>query len=151
MNKNRMKFTMILMAALLFGGCAAKPTHLELTIKSTGDLNPDSENISSPLMLNFYELESAEKFSKLDFWTLLDKGNDRLSTDLVSQSKHIIVPSEEQEYKILFDKKAKFLGIIGNFRKIDENATWRYVINLKEKDFNKADLLIDRYAIRKEK
>jgi len=151
MKTNTVKFITILMAAMLFAGCAAKPTHLELTIKSTGDLNPDNENISSPLMLNFYELESAEKFSKLDFWTLMDKGNDRLSTDLISQNKHIIVPSEEQEYKILFDDKAKFLGIIGNFRNIDENATWRYVINLKQKDFNKADLLIDQYAIRKEK
>ena len=140
-----------MMAAILAGGCAAKPTHLKLTIKSTGDLNPDSDNISSPLMLNFYELESAEKFSKLDIWTLLDKGNDRLSTDLISQSKHVIVPNEEQVYKILFDKNTKFFGIIGNFRKVDENATWRYVINLKEGDYNEADLVIDRYAIEKEK
>lgn len=139
------------MAALLIGGCAVQPTHLELSIKSTGNLNPDTDNISSPLMLNFYELESAEKFSKLDIWTLLDKGNDRLSTDLISQSKHVIVPNEEQVYKILFDKKAKFFGIIGNFRKVDENATWRYVINLKEGDYNEANLVIDRYAIEKEK
>lgn len=146
-----MRLASILLAAALLGGCAAKPTHLELTLKSTGNLNPDSDNISSPLMLNFYELESAEKFSKLDFWTLLDKGNDRLSTDLISQNKHVIVPNEKQTYKILFDKKTKFLGIIGNFRQIDENATWRYVINLKEEDYNEADLIIDQYVIRREK
>lgn len=151
MKKTIAKITLLMMAALLAGGCVAKPTHLELTLKSTGNLNPDSDNISSPLMLNFYELESAEKFSKLDIWTLLDKGNDRLSTDLISQSKHVIVPNEEQVYKILFDKKAKFLGIIGNFRKVDENATWRYVINLKENDYNEANLVIDQYAIKKEK
>lgn len=144
------KLASIVIATVFFSGCAAKPTHLDLTIQSTGDLNPDSENISSPLMLKFYELESAEKFSKLDFWTLLDKGDDRLSTDLISQNKHIIVPSEKQEYKILFDKKAKFLGIIGNFRHIDENATWRYVVNLKQQDFNEVNLVIDRYVIRKE-
>ena len=148
--KNNVKLIVMFIMALLLGGCAAKPTHLELTIKSTGDLNPDSEKISSPLMLNFYELESAEKFSKLDFLTLLDKGNDRLSTDLISQNKHVIVPNEEQRYKILFDKKAKFLGIIGSFRQVDENATWRYVINLKQEDFNEADLVIDQYVIRKE-
>lgn len=151
MKKTIVKIIIFIMAALLIGGCAVQPTHLELSIKSTGNLNPDTDNISSPLMLNFYELESAEKFSKLDIWTLLDKGNDRLSTDLISQSKHVIVPNEEQVYKILFDKKAKFFGIIGNFRKVDENATWRYVINLKEGDYNEANLVIDRYAIEKEK
>lgn len=134
------------MAAI--SGCASKPTHLDLVIRSKGNINIDSDKISSPLMLNFYELDSAEQFSKLDYWTLLDDGTDRLNSDLISQNKHVIIPSEEQRYKIIFDDKAKFLGIIGNFRNLDSNTTWRYVINLDQKAHNSFDLEIDGYTIR---
>ena len=133
---------------VVMSACASKPTHLDLVIKSTNNINLDSDNISSPLMLNFYELDSAEQFSKLDYWTLLDNGKDRLNSDLISQNKHIIIPSEEQHYKILFDEKAKFLGIIGNFRNLDSNSTWRYVINLEDKTHNSVDLEIDGYEIK---
>ncbi len=133
---------------VVMSACASKPTHLDLVIKSTNNINLDSDNISSPLMLNFYELDSAEQFSKLDYWTLLDNGKDRLNSDLISQNKHIIIPSEEQHYKILFDEKAKFLGIIGNFRNLDSNSTWRYVINLEDKTHNSVDLVIDGYEIK---
>ncbi len=133
---------------VVMSACASKPTHLDLVIRSTNNINLDSDNISSPLMLNFYELDSAEQFSKLDYWTLLDKGKDRLNSDLISQNKHIIIPSEEQHYKILFDEKAKFLGIIGNFRNLDSNSTWRYVINLEDKAHNSVDLEIDGYEIK---
>lgn len=134
------------MAAM--SGCASKPTHLDLVIKSKDNINIDNDNISSPLMLNFYELDSAEQFSKLDYWTLLDNGTDRLNSDLISQNKHVIVPNEEQRYKILFDDKAKFLGIIGNFRNLDSNTTWRYVINLDQKAHNSFELEIDGYTIK---
>jgi len=146
--KNLVKIALSAVILVVMSACASKPTHLDLVIKSTNNINLDSDNISSPLMLNFYELDSAEQFSKLDYWTLLDDGKDRLNSDLISQNKHIIVPSEEQHYKILFDEKAKFLGIIGNFRNLDSNSTWRYVINLEDKAHNSVDLEIDGYEIK---
>ncbi|MDF1880502.1 type VI secretion system lipoprotein TssJ [Sulfurimonas sp. MAG313] len=148
MIKAVIKLSVVLVIGLFFSACASKPTHLELVIKSTKNINVDNDNISSPLMLNFYELDSAEKFSKLDYWTLVDNGMDRLSSDLISQNKHIIIPSEEQTYKILFDEKAKFLGIIGSFRDLDSNSTWRHVINLKDKTYNYVELEIDEYQIK---
>jgi len=148
MMKKVTKLVLIATFSMLLSACASKPTHLELVIKSTNNINLDSDNISSPLMLNFYELDSAEQFSKLDYWTLLDSGTDRLNSDLISQNKHIIIPSEEQTYKILFDEKAKFLGVIGNFRNLDANTTWRHVINLEDKTYNYVELEIDGYQIK---
>jgi type VI secretion system protein VasD len=143
-----LKFLSLLFVALFMSNCADKPTHLELTIRSGASLNPDRAHISSPLMLNFYELKDAEQFSKLDFWALVDEPAKRLEGDLVSQSKHVIVPNEEQTYKILFNQDSRFLGIIGSFRNIDDNATWRYVKNLDLRRYNDAELYIDNYAIR---
>lgn len=147
MIKNIVKLVVSMIVLVAISACASKPTHLDLVIKSSENINLDSDNISSPLMLNFYELDSAEQFSKLDYWTLLDSGKDRLNSDLISQNKHIILPSEEQQYKIIFNEKAKFLGIIGNFRNLDFNSTWRHVINLEDKAHNFVELKINKYKI----
>lgn len=148
MKKNIVCNLCALVLMLTVSGCASKPTHLELVIKSHNNINLDSDNVSSPLMLNFYELDSAEQFSKLDYWTLIDNGAERLNSDLISQNKHIIVPNEEQNYKIIFNEKAKFLGIIGNFRKLDSNTTWRHVINLDNESYNYSALEISGYLIK---
>lgn len=141
-------FTVTLITFLL-SGCASNPTHLELVIKSSKDLNQDLDDISSPLMLTFYELESAEKFLKYDFWKLLDKSGKKLNTDLVSQTKHIIVPEQEQTYRIAFDEKTKFLGVIGKFRNIENKSAWRHVINLEQESFNYAELEIKDFNIKR--
>jgi type VI secretion system protein VasD len=55
----------------------------------------------------------------------------------------VIIPNQEQIYKVLFDPKARFLGIIANFRNLDGNTTWRYVVDLKKDSHNVVDLKID--------
>lgn len=144
------QMTASLLITVGMSGCGVKPTYMDLTLKSSKNINPDNNNISSPLMLNFYELDSAEQFSKLDYWTLVDNSKDKLNSDLISQTKNVIIPNQEQIYKILFDKKARFLGIIANFRNLDANATWRYVIDLKKDTHNVVDLKIDGNKIKEE-
>ncbi|RXJ93906.1 type VI secretion system lipoprotein TssJ [Malaciobacter molluscorum] len=140
---------LIITTLLIFSGCSTKPTHLELVVTSKKNLNPDLDDISSPLMLTFYELKSAEKFMKYDYWTLLDKSGKKLGDDLISQTKHVITPLQEQTYKIVFDKDAKFLGVIGNFRKLDNNSKWKYVINLEQDDYNYIELEVKNFKIKR--
>jgi type VI secretion system protein VasD len=138
--------TLIFMVFII-SGCSSKPTHIELVVQSAKDLNPDLDNVSSPLMLTFYELESAEKFLKYDFWKLLNKSGKKLGDDLVSQAKHVIVPQQEQVYKIVFEKNTKFLGVIGKFRNIENKSAWKYVINLEQEKYNYIELKIKNINI----
>ncbi len=133
---------------LTFSGCLNSTTRLELTINSSNNINLDKNKISTPLMLSFYELDSAEQFSKLDYWAIIDSKENRLSSDLISKNKHIILPNQEQIYKIKFDPKAKYLGIIGNFRDLNNNSIWRYVINLKNKSHKSVEITIDKSKIK---
>jgi type VI secretion system protein VasD len=128
-------------------GCSSKPTHLELVLKTSKELNPDINEMPSPLMVTFYELESAEKFIKYDYWTLLSKSGENLKDDLVSQAKHIILPEQEQKYKIVFSENTKFLGVICNFRNIDSKYTWKYVVNLQKDTYNYDVLKIEKSNI----
>ena len=134
---------------LLVSGCASKPTHIELEITSAKEINVDENNVSSPLMLVFYELSSADKFAKYNYWDIIDNSGEKLQDDIISQTKYPILPNEEQVYKIVFDSKAKFLGIIAKFRDIKE-SNWRYVINLEQDKSNEAELKIEKYSIVKD-
>lgn len=146
-----MKYLFSLLFALFitlgFSACSSKPTHIELVIKSGNDLNPDINRVSSPLMLSFYELESAENFMKYDYWTLMEDSGKNLNRDLISQTKHIIVPNQEQTYKIRFDKDARFLGVVANFREIQNDSSWKQVINLEEDEYNFSELKLEKFSI----
>ncbi len=144
----KIKWVVLIAMILVLSGCATKPTHLELVISSHSAINMDENNASSPLMLHFYELDSAEQFSKLDYWTLMENATIKMNSDLIAHNKHIIIPNEEQTYKILFSERAKFLGIIGSFRELDANNQWRYIINLNNKSYNDAELEIKEYIIK---
>lgn len=139
----------LLIIALVFNACASKPTHIELVVKSSNDLNLDINKVPSPLMLTFYELESAENFLKFDYWTLLSDSGKNLNSDLISQSKNIIIPNQEQIYKILFEKNTKFLGIVGQFRDIQNSEKWKEVINLKTENYNYYEIKLNNNKIEK--
>lgn len=149
-NLGKRFFQIALLGLILIANsnCSNQQTTLDLEIYSGKDLNPDAKNISSPLMLNFYELKDAERFSKLDFWALVDEPTKQLGSDLISQSKQVIVPQEKQTYNILFHRDAKFLGVIASFRDIDQNATWRYVENLNVESSNDLELEVNNYIIK---
>lgn len=134
-----------------FTACATKPTHLELVVSSDNDLNPDVNNVSSPLMLTFYELESAENFIKYDYWTLMEESGKNLNRDLISQVKHIIIPHQKQTYKIVFNNDSRFLGVVGQFRNIQNKDKWKYVINLEKDTYNFSELKIHEYNIERVK
>lgn len=141
------KSLIVLLVVFTFTACTKNEvTYLELSINSNKELNQDKSKVSSPLMLVFYELESAEKFSKLTYWDLLKKSGDKLNTDLISQSKHVIIPKQEHVYKIKLDDKAKFLGVIAKFSDISK-PTWRYVINLEQGSTNDVELEVKDYKI----
>lgn len=129
-----------------FTNCATKPTHLELNVRSDKDLNPNKNNIPSPMVLMMYELEDEELFKKLDYWSLHDEAKEKLGEKLISQTKQIIVPSEAQKYKIVFDKNTKYFGLIGGFR--DQKGAWRVVKPLKLNSYNKMELNISKNSIK---
>lgn len=137
--------------ALLVNNCASKPTHLELIVKSNKDLNPNNSNVPSPMVLMMYELQDDAAFMKLDFWSLTDDAKKTLDGTLISQSKHLLVPDENQTYKILFDKNAKYIGLVGGFRNIDKGSQWRYIKALKNDQYNRIELNISNNTIKEVK
>lgn len=134
-----------------FTACSNSQTQLELVLKAKEELNKDVDGRSSPLMITFYELESAEKFSKSDYWTLIEKSGENLQNDLISQTKHIILTNQKQTFRIAFNEKAKYIGILCNFRVIDNNYIWKDIVELKNKSNNFAEFEIKNFNLERVK
>ena len=100
------------------------------------------------MVLMMYELQDDVEFMKLDFWSLSDDAKKSLEGNLISQSKHLLVPDENQTYKILFDKNAKFIGVVGGFRNIDKGSQWRYIKALKSNQYNRIELNVNSNSIK---
>lgn len=128
--------------------CSDKPTHLELIVKSGGHLNPNKNDTPSPVVLNFYELYDSEPFSKLDYWSLSDDPKKNLDGTLISQSKHLLIPDEEDNYKIVFNDNAKYIGIVGGFRTIGKDSEWKFTKLLQIKEYNRLELFVDNNSIK---
>lgn len=138
-----------LMSAFALGitNCADKPTQLELVIKSGKHLNPNKNDIASPLILNLYELKDTEQFLKSDFWGLTDEPKKRLENVMTAHSKQIIIPNEEQKYQILLNENTSYFGVVCSFRNIENRGSWRYVKPL-EKGFNHLELFVNDSSIK---
>jgi type VI secretion system protein VasD len=128
-------------------GCGERITLLDLEITADKDNNPDNRGIPSPLVLHFYELTEADRFSKLDFWELTEDPAKQLEDNLVSHAKRVIVPKETHTYKIRLNEKTKYFGVVGNFRKLDVNGTWRFVKILNLDWGNDIELYINKHSI----
>lgn len=141
-----MKILITVFIIFFMSGCISRPTHIDLEIESAKEINVNENNVSSPLMLVFYELSSADRFVKFTYWDLVDNEGEKLKDDIISQTKHPILPNEFQTYRIVFSEKAKYLGIIAKYREIIE-PNWRYIINLEKDSSNDAELKVEKYSI----
>lgn len=139
---------MSILIPLLLVNCSDKPTHLEMIVKSGQHLNPNKNDAPSPVVLNFYELYDSEPFSKLDYWSLNDDPKKNLDGTLISQSKHLLIPNEEQIYKIVFNENTKYIGVVGGFRTIGKDSEWKFAKILQLKDYNRMELFIDNNSIK---
>jgi type VI secretion system protein VasD len=137
----------VLSLVLTLIGCGEKITLLDLEITADKDNNPDNIGIPSPLVLHFYELAEADRFSKLDFWALTKDPAKQLSDNLVSHAKFVIVPNQTHKYKIRLNEKTKYFGVVGNFRNVDKDGAWRFVKILNLDWDNDIELYINKYSI----
>jgi type VI secretion system protein VasD len=144
------KALVFLSMLFVFVGCGQQFTRIDLTITSGNIINPNEQNISYPLILRFYELSEADKFAKLNFEMLIDEPAKQLGDTMISHTKHVILRNKIQSYKIRFNEKTKYMGIVGSFRKLNTDGSWKYIKVLNVGESNCLELLVDGHSIKKE-
>ena len=119
----------LLLAALVLGGCAAKPpvvTPVAMTVAAGADVNPDVRGRASPLTVRVYALKSPGPFEGADFFSLFEKDTATLGAELVQREEMLLRPGESRKLEMTLPADAKAIGVMAAYRDLDR-ARWREV------------------------
>jgi type VI secretion system protein VasD len=129
-----------LLGALVLAGCASPPpaeppppppVTLDVAIAAAADVNPDSSQRASPLVLRVYELEDAEAFATADFFSVWNKESATLAAALVKRHELPVAPAGKTGKQLTLDPRVRFVGVAAAFRDI-RNAQWRVVVPVSQ-------------------
>jgi type VI secretion system protein VasD len=125
---------------------APPPTVVDLAFTAADDVNPDSENRASPILVRCLQLVTTSTFEKADYFQLHDGEKAILGQDILDAQNIALPPGAAKE--LSFDAKpaTKFIGIIASYRDIDR-ATWRAVVPVPAQPRVSDSVRLDRLAV----
>jgi len=100
------------------------PVTLQVTLIATDDVNPDVRGRASPLSVRIMELRSRSGFDAADFFSLYDRDQATLGTELLAKEQYILRPGDTQGYTRKAQGETRFLGVVAAYRDL-EGSTWR--------------------------
>jgi type VI secretion system protein VasD len=121
----------------------AKPAaRLDVAVKTTGNANG-----SLPIVVRVYELKADGGFSGADFFSLYDNDAAVLADALVTREQMTLAPGQTRDLRKTLNPDARYLGVLGAFRDID-NAQWRRVVPLAADTDNRLSITVGANDIR---
>jgi len=129
-----LKGLFILLTITLLAGCAGKifedkPGTLAVNITTSADLNPDSNDRASPIILYFFNLKSDNAFNNTGFFDLYEDSQTALGGDFIGQQEVEIEPNSTILYSDnILTVDTQFVGVLAAYRDLD-NAVWQGIIS----------------------
>jgi len=110
------------------GGLLNLDTDLDLKFSADKNINPDDNNIPSPLYIRMYELKSDKKFKRADFIDLYERDKQVLGDEMIAKQRlKRIIPGEQREKDYVLDPQTHYVGLFAEFQKY-KNSTFKVVI-----------------------
>lgn len=122
------------------------PTRVNTKILASTDINPDTSNRPSPLVVRVYELKTINAFDSTNFFKLYDEENTILGNDLLSREEFQILPGQERSIDRKVHKQTRYLAVIAAFRNI-EKAQWRVSKVLEPNHNNTFVITINKHNV----
>ncbi len=116
---------------------------LFVNIKTEDNINPNANNIASPVVLRIYQLKDKTIFNESSFLQLYHNDEDVLKNELLS--KRVITglyPGNEKEITIPLMEGSQYIGVIVEFSNY-RNAVNKGIIALYSSKGAKIDLHLD--------
>ncbi|BED90865.1 type VI secretion lipoprotein [Pseudoalteromonas sp. MM1] len=146
------KFKLLLMSiSLLFltVGCTTVnkivPPSTDLIINVSKDVNPDTSERPSPVVMKIFELSSRTIFDTQDFFSLYETPEKLLGPDLLKKDELELQPNSVQKYKMSLNRNTRYVGVVVAYRDIDQ-ARWRAVIEVDPTGYDDIDVNVEAIA-----
>ena len=121
--------------ALNLAGCAAPappppPTVVNLTLTTSGDVNPTADNQGAPVAIRIYQLTSAANFNSAEFFPLYNADAATLKSDIVRREDFLMAPGQTKTETIKPDAPVKSVAVFAALRDF-QHAMWRGSVDIE--------------------
>ena len=114
-----MKSLIAILASVVLAGCAGQgpvmPAPYTVVITADDKLNPDRNGKPTPVQVKIYRLKGVTAFNSSDFFTMYEKDDQILASELVSKESFILQPGEA---KVVLGKASVDERVLGVFVRI---------------------------------
>ncbi|UXY14573.1 type VI secretion system lipoprotein TssJ [Chitiniphilus purpureus] len=118
------------LGAMVITGCASGPK--EYPISGTADpiINRDISGKPLSIVVRLYQLKDKNEFNRLTFDTAASGKSDTelFGSEFVARTELQLIPGATQNVTDQLQPEAKYLGVIGFFRKPDAQ-NWRFLVD----------------------
>jgi type VI secretion system protein VasD len=125
----------VLGIAVALSGCAGsrliEPAPYTVVIAADAGINPDRKNRAMPVQVRLFELKNSSNFESIDFYTLFDKDDQALGSDVLSKEQLMLQPGQSVTLVRKANPEARMLGVYVAFRSVEKSA-WRAVAPLPQ-------------------
>ncbi|MDD1783969.1 type VI secretion system lipoprotein TssJ [Enterovibrio sp. ZSDZ35] len=143
------QYLIAILSVALLGGCGsasslnpldwwADPTApvFKITIKAASNINPNVDDLPSPVEVRVYQLKDSEAFNQTDFIQIYSDDQGALKADLLSK-RYLpsVVPGETTSEFIPASAETKFVGIIvafANYREANNKVIYESLGNFSQ-------------------
>jgi len=122
-------------------------TSVELELKVSSTVNPDSDGRTSPVVLNLLYLKDNRQFEQEDFIALLESPEDRLGKDLIEKIRlKEFIPSEVREITYVLPEGVNYVGVIAEFIQY-QDAQGKLILPIEGHSSNEFRVSVDKDSI----
>jgi type VI secretion system protein VasD len=122
-------------AAIVLGACASsattKASPYRIEFQAARDVNGDSRQRPSPVLVKVYALRSPTSFQSADFFALQNQADTVLGKDLVEIEQLVLMPGESRSIKKPGNPDVTSIGIVAEYRLLEKNK-WREIVTLPD-------------------
>lgn len=145
-----LRILLTLLSLALLAGCASappKPTIITATIQAGADLNPDNSGRASPVVVRLLEMSSLSVFQASDFFSLWDRENETLSSDLLAKEEFLMRPGEVKRFDRTLQDDTRHIAVVAAFRDL-ERAEWRATVSIVPHETRPVTIRLDSRSVR---
>lgn len=106
-----------------------QPFTLVVTLVAGTDVNPDLRGRPSPIAIRVLELRSTAGFEAADFFSLYERDQAVLGTEMLAREQFIMKPGENQSYTRQANVDTRYLGVVAAYRDL-EHSIWRAMASI---------------------
>ncbi|ALQ09898.1 MULTISPECIES: type VI secretion system lipoprotein TssJ [Pseudoalteromonas] len=121
------------------------PPSTDLIINVSKNVNPDTSDRPSPVVMKIFELSSRTIFDTQDFFSLYDTPEKLLGPDLLKKDELELQPNTVQKYKMSLNRNTRYVGVVVAYRNIDQ-ARWRAVIEVDPTGYDDINVNVEAIA-----